>query len=257
MRSYFRKWMPRYFSNILWGARERWGLEAVKDDPCWIEWQKTYEIFYSANQREGFGTKVNDGGYKVMKSIDLSGKTVLEIGAGDVRHLKYINGMPKEYIIADNLESMMNLAKNKLKKNSIPHRSVLVKSNQALPIEDASIDVIVSFYSLEHLHPLENYLEDMYRALKPGGMLVGAIPTEGGFAWGLGRVLTSRRWIKRNTSIDYDKIICWEHPNFADYLISQMDKLFVRKSTKFWPFSLLPLLDINLILSFKYIKPKD
>ena len=32
---------------------------------------------------------VNDAGYGVMSSIDLTGKRVLEIGAGDIRHMKF------------------------------------------------------------------------------------------------------------------------------------------------------------------------
>jgi hypothetical protein len=33
--------------------------------------------------------------------------------------------------------------------------------------------------------------------------------------WGLGRMVTSRRWFKAHTTIDLNKLICWEHPNFA------------------------------------------
>jgi len=151
---------------------------------------------------------------------------------------------------------MMGFAANKLTEKGIPYESVFVARNQALPIESSSVDVVVSFYSLEHLYPLEPYLQDMCRVLKPGGLLIGAVPSEGGLAWGLGRMLTSRRWFKKNTNIDPDKIICWEHPNYADHLFAEMDRLFVRKDVKFWPLGV-PLLDINLILSFQYIKSED
>lgn len=257
MKSYIRKIMPQNISNVLWGNRKIWGLQSDENDSCWKEWQKTYEKFYSLNQREGVGARVNDAGYRVMKDIDLSGKIILEIGAGDISHLKYMNGVPEEYIIADNLESMMDVAKKKLKENSISYKSVFVKNNERLPIEDESVDVVLSFYSLEHLYPLERYLEDMFRVLKPGGMIVGAIPTEGAFAWGLGRALTTRRWIKKHTSIDYDKIICWEHPNFAETIVKHLNKLFIKKKIRLWPFSIMPLLDLNLVLSFKYMKSKD
>ena len=257
MKSYIRGWVPQFASNVLWGNRKQWGLNVNEEDACWKEWQDTYGVFYSANQREGFGKKVNDAGYRVMKSIDLNGKIVLEIGAGDATHLKYMNGEPKEYIIADVMEDMMDIAKDKLKKKSIPFKSVFVKRNEPLPIDDSSIDVIVSFYSLEHLHPLESYLKDMHRVLKPGGILIGAVPAEGGLGWGLGRFLTTRRWIKKNTTLNYDKIICWEHPNFGDTIFNEMDKLFTKVKLDFWPLTFLPSLDFNLVLSFKYIKSKD
>ena len=256
MRSFVRRWLPRAARSVLWGDREQWGLAVKEEDPCWIEWQRTYGEFYAANQRQGVGGSVNDAGYRVMQNVDLTGKTVLEIGAGDIRHLKYLKGKPKEYIIADVSEEMMGFAADKLTEKGIPYESVFVARNQALPIESSSIDVVVSFYSLEHLHPLADYLEDMHRVLKPGGLLIGAVPSEGGLAWGLGRMLTTRRWFKRNTNIDPDKIICWEHPNYADQLFAEMDRLFVRKNVQFWPLGV-PLMDINLVLSFQFIKPED
>jgi hypothetical protein len=79
-----RNILPHSLSSKLWGDRESWGLTPNYDDPCWQQWQSTYTEFYQANQREGIGTRVNDAGYGVMSTIDLTGKRVLEIGAGDI-----------------------------------------------------------------------------------------------------------------------------------------------------------------------------
>lgn len=250
-----RNWLPKFLKVPLWGDRERWGLSIVVDDFCWQEWQKAYNNFYQKNQREGLGMLVNDAGYQIMKEIDLTGKRVLEIGAGDIRHLEYLQGQPKEYILADISKEMMVIAQNRLQEKRVRHKSILLNRNQPLPLEDESMDVIISFYSLEHLYPLKPYLDDMNRILKPQGLLVGAIPAEGGLGWGLGRAFTSRRWLKKNTPINPDKIICWEHPNFADDIISTLDKTFVRQKIQLWPFSFLPLLDLNLVIRLLYIKP--
>ncbi len=249
-----RNWLPNALKNPLWGNRKRWGLEVNADDSCWQEWQKTYASFYAENQRAGIGTKINDAGYRVMSAIDLTDKNVLEIGAGDIRHLQYLKGKPSEYVLADISPEMMSFAQQKLTEQTIAHRSILLQRNQPLPLADESIDVIVSFYSLEHLYPLRPYLQDTHRVLKPGGILIGAIPAEGGLAWGGGRMLTSRRWFKKNTRIDPDKIICWEHPNFADHIISELDAIFQRKSVVHWPLPWMPMLDINLIIRYQYQK---
>ena len=249
-----RKIFPQMLYSRLWGNRKRWGLEVQEDDACWKEWQKKYNLFYSDNQRSGVGVKVNDAGYAVMSSIELKGKTVLEIGAGDIRHESFWKSVPKEYILADIDDEMMRKAEVGLKKMGVPYRTLPVKRRQSLPLEDNYVDVVVSFYSLEHLHPLREYLEDMKRVLKPGGVLMGAIPAEGGLAWGCGRMLTSRRWLKKNTTIDPDKLICWEHPNFADKVIKELDTVFKKGKTKFWPFPLFPSLDTNLIIKFIYTK---
>jgi len=246
--------LPRFLRAPLWGDRERWGLAVDEQDPCWREWLATYAAFYLANQREGIGTRVNDAGYRVMSAIDLTGKRVLEIGAGDIRHMPHWHGQPAEYLLADVSTDMMDFARKRLTDADIPHRTLHVERQQPLSLDDASVDVIVSFYSLEHLYPLRPYLDDMRRVLKPGGTFIGAIPAEGGLAWGSGRLLTSRRWFKKHTRINPDKIICWEHPNFADQIIAELDQVFDRQSVVHWPLRWPPVLDLNLILSFQYRK---
>ena len=114
---------------------------------------------------------------------------------------------------------------------------------------------MLSFYSLEHMHPLGGYLDEYARILRPGGRIAGAIPTEGGLAWGLGRFLTSRRWIHRNTAIDYDKIICWEHPNFADTIVQELDARFRSRTVGTWPMLGLGLRNTTLLTRFVYEKP--
>lgn len=249
-----RNWLPRRLRTPLWGEREKWGLTPDTADPCWREWERTYLDFYTANQRAGVGTYINDAGYRVMSWIDMSGKRVLEIGAGDIRHMQFWNGKPSEYVLADIQVGMLEKGAQKLKVGDIIYRQLLLQRGEPLPLEDASVDVVVSFYSLEHIYPLGSYLEQIARVLRPGGILIGAIPAEGGLAWGMGRMLTSRRWFKKNTKIDPDKIICWEHPNFADQVVNELDQHFVRSRLAFWPMSLLPSLDVNLIIRLFYRK---
>jgi SAM-dependent methyltransferase len=100
---------------------------------------------------------------------------------------------------------------------------------------------------------LAPYLDEMLRVLKSGGRLVGAIPAEGGLAWGTGRFFTSRRWLRRNSSIDPDKIICWEHPNFADFLLNSLDERMTRQWLSYWPFGLASI-DFNLVIRFIHVR---
>ena len=252
-----RNILPHILSAPLWGDRKRWGLTPDSSDSCWREWQATYTEFYQSNQREKIGARVNDAGYAVMSKVDLTDKSVLEIGAGDIRHMKYWRGKPAEYILADVSPSMMDYAKRRLEESDVSYRSLMVERNQPLALDDASVDLIVTFYSLEHLYPLQPYLEEFNRLLKPGGVLVGAIPAEGGIAWGAGRFITSRRWFKKHTSIDPDKIICWEHPNFADHILETLDEWFLRDSVSHWPLPWLPVLDLNLVIQLCYRKSVD
>jgi len=247
--------LPRFLAAPLFGDRERFGLVVQPGDPSWLEWERVYLEFYYANQKRSVGRVVNDAGYRVMRQVDLAGKAVLEVGPGDMLHIPDWKGRPARYCIADVQQAMLERSAARLEAAGIRHEARLILRADAgrLPYGDNEFDVIVSFYSLEHLYPLDTHLEEMLRVLKPGGLLAGAIPAEGGLGWGLGRWLTSRRWLKRHTSIDPDKIICWEHPNFAADILTALDRALEQRYLGYWPLGL-PSIDANLIIRFVHAK---
>lgn len=243
--------LPRFFSRPLFGDRQTFGKVADREDACWKEWERTYLEFYSKNQRAGVGKVVNEWGYRIVSEIDLGGRVVFELGPGEISHLPYWSGRPAKYVILDNQPSMLSRSRAKLQSFGVSPEEVLLDSRVSplLPLERESFDVFLSFYCLEHLHPLDTYLDEIAAKLKPGGLFVGAIPCEGGLAWGMGRALTSRRWLLRNTTINPDKIICWEHPNFAEEIMTKLERKFVVKTVRFSPLGIRSI-DLNLIVSF-------
>jgi len=247
--------LPSFLSKPLFGDREKFGLEPKENDECWLEWQDECINFYNVNQKQSIGKIVNDAGYSVMASIDLEGKKVLEIGPGDINHIKFWNSKPDCYVIADLNKDMIKYSSQKLEDAGVNFETKLIERGERgqLPFDDEEFDVLVSFYSLEHLYPFPLYLDGMLRVLKKGGTLIGAIPSEGGLGWGIGRYLTTRRWLHSNTNIDPDKIICWEHPNFSDHILKELDNNMSKVSLSYWPIKL-PAIDINLIIKFIYKK---
>lgn len=246
--------LPHFISAPLFGDREKFGLKFQANDPDWKEWQKLFLEAYYSTQKQSVGEVVNNAGYGIMQYVAMDSKNVLEIGPGDIDHIQHWKGKPTKYVIADVQQSMLNASITKLQSAGIMYDSHLIrKSSHKLPFESETFDIVVSFYSLEHLYPLELYLQEMYRVLKPKGMIVGAIPTEGGLAWGGGRFLTSRRWFLKNTTINLNKIICWEHPNFADTVLMALDKYFQPVKVGYWPL-LIPSIDLNLVIQFIYLK---
>lgn len=70
---------------------------------------------------------------------------------------------------------------------------LVARSTGPIPFPDESVDLFVSFYSLKHVQKLDQYVQKLHRILRPEGQVVGAVPAEGGLAWGLGWPLTTRR----------------------------------------------------------------
>jgi hypothetical protein len=158
--------MPRLFSVPLFGDRRRFGLTVKEGDACWEEWNKRYLDFYYNNQKKSVGEIVNNAGYKVLSQIDLAGENVLEIGPGDIPHVKFWKGSPGHYTIADTKQRMLDRSGLKLKETGVLHTLILM--------DEASATAL----------PFSEYLNNLLKCLKKGGKLVGSIPCEGGLAWG-------------------------------------------------------------------------
>jgi len=220
--------LPSAISVPLFGDRARHGLAAVRNDPTWREWQRIMLTFYDANQKRGIGKIVNDAGDRVRRRIDLTGKRVLEIGPGSLNHIPNWRGQPASYALVDIEPECLDRGAERLREHGVP-------------------------VTLEHLYPLSSYLGEFLRVLKSGGVLIGAIPAEGGLAWGLGRFLTTRRWMHRNTNIDPDMVICWAHPNFANAILWELDTHMRKRYLRFWP-AIVPSIDANLVIKFIYEK---
>jgi SAM-dependent methyltransferase len=251
-----RKILPYFVKKVLFGDRNRFGIIAEDNDQEWMIWQeKAFSDFYMNTQKKGVGNFVNKLAFSVLKQLDFSQKKVLEVGPGKVGHIKYIKNKPGKYVLCDIREEALQLAEEDVRLAGFPYETILLDTDVGakLPFVKESFDIIISFNSLEHLYPLYDYLIEMKRILRSGGCLVGSFPCEGGLAWGLGRFLTTRRYVHKNYRINYDKLICWEHPNFADFIIEQLDKHFERQYLRLHPLSWLPM-DFNLFARFIYIK---
>ncbi len=245
------RYMPEFIFNRFFGNRRLYGNLPKDDDPEWRMWLTKYSSFYEKTQRSGLGKLVNNEGYKVLKYVDLKEKNVVEIGPGSLNHISFWKNKPKKFYAIDISENFLIETKTKLDKHSVCCETILtVRNNNLIPIKSNSIDIFISFYSLEHILELDKYLNEVKRIAKPGALFIGAIPAEGGFFYGLGRYLTTRRFAYKKLNINYDKIICWEHPNFADQIITKLDKVFTREKVNFFPFNLFT--DISLVIKFIY-----
>lgn len=69
--------------------------------------------------------------------------------------------------------------------------------------------------------------------------------------------MTSGRWFKKSIQVNPDKIICWEHPNFADQIITELDQFLQGQALVNWSLCWVPSLAQSLIIRFKYRNPGE
>ncbi len=167
---------------------------------------------------------------------------VLEIGCGHGHHLRYTRCRHTRYIGLDIESDYLCTVRERF-----PGTKVTVGEASALPFQSGSVDVVLSVYLFEHLRNLPAGLEEIRRVLKPDGELLIGLPAEGGLLYGLGRRVTSRRYMERKYGIDYDAIVHWEHWNTFDQVVQAVQAQFEIVQRQWIPFPFLPTLHLNVI----------
>lgn len=98
---------------------------------------------------------------------DVTGKKILDVGAGTGRLAIYLSNRGAEVTALDLSEKMMALIKRKNKK-------VMTKVGDAesLPFEENSFDIVVAAFLIVHLKDPSRFFDEVYRVLKEDGIFV-------------------------------------------------------------------------------------
>ncbi len=110
--------------------------------------------------------------YAIAKQY-VTGKTVLDIASGEgygtnllSEHAAFVYGVDID-------EAAVTAATHKYHKNNIRFQQ---GSTSAIPLENQSVDVVVSFETIEHHDQHDEMLREIKRVLKPGGIVIISTP---------------------------------------------------------------------------------
>lgn len=107
-------------------------------------------------------------------AIDLvKDKVVLDIASGEGYGSNLLALSAKKVIGSDIDEKVIKFATSKYNKPNLEFR---VGNADKMPVEDNSIDVVVSFETLEHHDKHEEMFSEIKRVLKPNGILIMSSP---------------------------------------------------------------------------------
>jgi SAM-dependent methyltransferase len=101
------------------------------------------------------------------------GKIVLDVASGEGYGSSLLSGAASRVIGVDLCPDAVAHARAAYASENL---EFLVGRCTALPIADASIDLVVSFETLEHVHEPELVLDEFRRVLKPDGLLLLSTP---------------------------------------------------------------------------------
>lgn len=110
-----------------------------------------------------------------ISNIDLSSCHILDIGCGDGHAFDYIfQDKPyKTYTGVDLSLKKMNTMNKRLKK-----ATGILADAENLPLQTQAFDCVICFETFEHLINPSRALSEIYRVLKPGGILIFSIPVD-------------------------------------------------------------------------------
>lgn len=117
---------------------------------------------------------VYDHLHRYAKAMDLViGKDVLDIASGEGYGSNLLARISNSVIGVDISQEAIEFAAAKYKQ---PNLKFSVGSADAIPLPDCSVDVVVSFETLEHHDKHDEMLSEIKRVLRTGGVLIMSTP---------------------------------------------------------------------------------
>ena len=209
------------------------------------EYKDIYDRHYITN-RDGSGfanllsQKMESWMHKKTSSV--IGKDILEIGAGNLNHIKY----ERSFDNYDIVEPFSNLYKNSASLHSV--RNIFSSLNEV----KNRYDKIFSIATCEHLVDLPKEIMLCKNLLKVNGTFQVAIPCEGELAFKLGWMLTTGISFKFKYNLNYSKLMKYEHVNTISEIYTVLENNFRIVKFKRSPF-ILPLKNLSF---YAYIECK-
>jgi len=102
-------------------------------------------------------------------------KDVLDIACGDGYGSALLNKTARSVIGVDVNKDVIDKACKKYISASLTFKQ---GSATNIPLDDQSVDVVVSFETLEHLEDHDGMMKEIKRVLKPGGLLIISTPNK-------------------------------------------------------------------------------
>ena len=207
------------------------------------EYLRIYNEHYKSNRGgEGFANKIAQKMELWMhkKVSKRKGEDILELGAGNLNHIKYENSF-KNYDIVEPFKELY--------KNNNELLKVRKEFNSIFDVQN-KYDKIVSIATLEHLLNLPKEITYCKNLLKKKGILQIAVPCEGELAFKLGWLFTTAISFKLKYNLDYSKMIKYEHVNSLHEIL-----IILQNNFKIINFSRSPfILPIKNLSFYAYIE---
>lgn len=151
------------------------------EGPQALQWQGPYR--HHLLKRRAYVDEI----FSTYAKANSGALTALDIGCGDGMHLSWLRGYAAELYGSD-----YNLTRLRRARDLNQARCVFMADITNYPVRDNVFDMIFFNHVLEHIRDDVLALSEVYRILKPGGLLMLGTPNEGVWFWQLAYRLQPR-----------------------------------------------------------------
>jgi SAM-dependent methyltransferase len=172
---------------------------------------------------------------------------VLEVGGNRGEHLPYVRHSYDRYLLTDLRPPTVSDAVLADPKIELGECDVT-----RMPYADASFDRVVSTCVLHHVESPFGAAAELRRVLKPGGLVTILVPTDPGWAYRVGKGLTSGRAAeKRGIQELHDVVGALDHRNHFRSVHTQLKYVFRQDeiSVDWYPWRV-PSVELNAFIVF-------
>lgn len=138
---------------------------------------------------------------------DVEGREVIDVGCGEGRFCRMLGKRGARVTGIDPTEDLINEARRRQ-----PEATYHVAKGEALPVADASMDLVVSYLSLLDIPDYRAAIKEMKRVLKPGGRCV--IANHNGFS-----TASSKYWERD----EHNNKLHWTMDNYLNERPNQVE----------------------------------
>lgn len=145
--------------------------------------------------------------------INLNGKKILDFGCGNGVQTIEIAKTSATIIAVDIDYNDIQTFKEHISLNNINNITAIKYDGKILPIKSNSIDLVLSYEVLEHVHSESDSLQELYRVLKQGGEILISVPN---------------KWWLFETHGAYLPILPWNRVPFFSWLPHSIHSKFAK-----------------------------
>ena len=170
-----------------------------------------------------------------VHSISVRHPVVLELGAGDSNHLKFVKHSFDTYLLTD-IRRINDDGIPEVRTGIIPKLPGIYKSvidARELPFSNDSVNRIVTGCLLLHIDDPINVLMEWLRVLKDGGVIDTFIPNDQSLPVRLYRFLYSRRKSRKLGFANFDLVNAFEHHSYYERIFRLVNAAFIGQQYEF------------------------